>query len=158
MSRIDADFNHDNFSQFDLLELFDLIANDANFEVGENWVDIDCNLDEIIFLGNKMTLRHAFENIIRNAMAHNENENTITVTIRKEIEKLKIVLSDKGRGIATEQLEHIFEPFYRASTDAKGYGLGLAIAKRVIMQHKGHIFAENNSDGGLSIIIELPIK
>jgi two-component system OmpR family sensor kinase len=68
-----------------------------------------------------------------------------------------LVVSDRGPGIPPDELERVFEPFYRISGDmGKGFGLGLAIARRAVMAHGGCISAHNREDGGLCVKIELP--
>jgi signal transduction histidine kinase len=67
-----------------------------------------------------------------------------------------IVIKDTGPGIAEGDLKRIFDPFH--TTKPTGTGLGLSMAKRVIEAHRGHIYAENGSDGGAAIHITIPIQ
>ena len=71
-------------------------------------------------------------------------------------------ITDDGTGVSAEDLEYLFDPFFRtqqsAETDGNGgTGLGLAIARRAIQLHGGQIVARNRDSGGLSILITLPI-
>ncbi len=65
-------------------------------------------------------------------------------------------VSDTGSGIAPELLEQIFEPFFTTKSVGKGTGLGLFIAKRIVQQHNGRIWAENNALGGATLTVVLP--
>ncbi len=67
-------------------------------------------------------------------------------------------ISDTGCGIAPELLENIFEPFFTTKGSGKGTGLGLFIAKRIVQQHNGRIWAENNPLGGATFTVMLPRK
>jgi two-component system OmpR family sensor kinase len=68
-----------------------------------------------------------------------------------------LVVSDRGPGIPPGELERVFEPFYRISGDTvKGFGLGLAIARRAVLAHGGSIQAQNRDGGGLVVKIALP--
>jgi len=69
---------------------------------------------------------------------------------------LHITITDTGRGIDKSVINKIFLPFF--TTKPKGTGLGLAITKRLVEQHGGSIHVANNSDGGASFTIDLPIK
>ena len=73
--------------------------------------------------------------------------------------QFRIVVRDHGSGILEHQLNAVFDPFFRSqNANASGFGLGLAIARRAIEAHGGHIVAENAPDnGGLRVVIELPV-
>ena len=73
-----------------------------------------------------------------------------------------ITISDDGNGIKSDDIDKIFEAFYRPnldrSRDSGGVGLGLSIAKKAVKAHSGKIWAENIQPHGFSIHIQLPIK
>ncbi len=70
---------------------------------------------------------------------------------------IKIIIADTGPGIAQEDLEHIFDPFYTRKK-AMGMGVGLSICHDIIEEHGGSIIAENHADGGAVFLIKLPLK
>ena len=76
-------------------------------------------------------------------------------------EWLEIKVQDSGPGIAEDELQLVFERFYRSDPsrqrNAAGSGLGLAIAKSIVEKHNGHIRAESKPGDGTTIIIQLPI-
>ncbi len=65
---------------------------------------------------------------------------------------------DTGSGIAPELLNRIFDPFFTTKHSGKGTGLGLFIARRIVQQHNGRIWAENNELGGATFTVVLPRK
>jgi signal transduction histidine kinase len=67
----------------------------------------------------------------------------------------RITIADSGPGIAPEHLDRIFEPYF--TTKENGTGLGLALTRRIILEHDGSIRAETVPDGGARFIIDLPI-
>lgn len=67
-------------------------------------------------------------------------------------------VSDTGSGIVPDLLERIFDPFFSTKGTGKGTGLGLFIAKRIVQQHNGRIWAENNELGGATFTVILPRK
>ena len=82
------------------------------------------------------------------------------MTGRARGDRLEISVTDDGPGIAPEQLEHVFERFYRAeesrSRDSGGSGLGLAIARAIVEAHGGRIEAESELGAGTTVRIDLP--
>jgi two-component system C4-dicarboxylate transport sensor histidine kinase DctB len=67
------------------------------------------------------------------------------------------VLSDSGTGIEEENLSELFNPFFTTKEVGKGLGLGLSISYRIIADFGGTIRAMNNSGGGASFVVRLPI-
>jgi len=71
-------------------------------------------------------------------------------------------VSDRGPGLPENELENIFRPFYRADDarqrDTGGFGVGLAIANRVVRLHHGEVWARNRPDGGLIVSLKLPCQ
>lgn len=96
-------------------------------------------------LGDRAQLTHVMENLIDNALKYRRPDIHPKVIVNATVnnERLYIRVSDNGRGIAAEDLPHIFNPTFRspeASISRKqGSGLGLAIIKHIIEQHKGEI-------------------
>src|SRR5439155_127515 len=106
-------------------------------------------------------LHDAVENVVRNAVKYTAPGSTVDIDMRLEVNPPRTVVSvtDRGPGIAPEELGRIFEPFYRGGSDAggaQGFGLGLAIAQRAIEAHGGQIRAANVEGGGLRMEIALP--
>ncbi len=92
-------------------------------------------------LADKKLLERCFVNIICNAYVHNQKEVCVEISLSEEPDGIKIIISDNGKGMKQQDLNHIFERYYRGtdSGKVKGTGLGLAIAKEVITAHGGEI-------------------
>lgn len=67
-------------------------------------------------------------------------------------------VTDSGRGLAPEHMERLFEPFFTTKPNGQGTGLGLFIARSIVAQHGGRIFAQNNPEGGMTFTVALPRK
>jgi nitrogen fixation/metabolism regulation signal transduction histidine kinase len=68
---------------------------------------------------------------------------------------VELRVKDNGKGIPDPLLNTLYEP--HTTTKSKGGGLGLAVVKRIVEEHSGSTFAENNPDGGASIVVRLPL-
>ena len=95
-----------------------------------------------------------FVNLIENAARH-APEGALDIVARERMDSLEVSVADRGPGLKPEELERVFEKFYRASA-APGAGLGLAICKAVVTAHGGTIRAENRPGGGAVFILNLP--
>jgi len=105
-------------------------------------------------------LTQVLQNLVRNAVAHTEPGDRVTVLARAHDGQLDISISDTGPGIPPDQLERVFERFHRIdgsrSRNDGGSGLGLAIARAIIEAHGGRIRAESAPGHGATLQIELP--
>lgn len=95
-------------------------------------------------------LARVFDNIIRNAISYSYNESIIEITSKKDKEQVIISFKNSGNAIPKEEINNIFEKFYRLDTARTSYsggsGLGLAIAKEIVELHGGKITAESNEE------------
>lgn len=110
--------------------------------------------------GDFQKLKQVFSNILTNAFRHTPEMGNIQ--IKSEIFKKSIIIriSDSGSGIPKDELEKIFERFYRTDSSRNrvtgGSGLGLSICREIIRLHSGTIHAESNNESGATIVITLP--
>ena len=143
----------------DLAELVADVAEDARFEAEALGRHLELkSVDEARVRGSAELLHRAVENVVRNAVKYTAEATAVEIELRTGDGKARIVVADRGPGIPPDELERIFEPFYRSSTDtAKGFGLGLAIAQRAVVSHGGAIRAAARQGGGLVVEIELPL-
>lgn len=138
------------------------IVDDANFEFAGSAKQVVADLDDTQAIScDPALLSSALENIIRNALRHSPDQGVVSITGNCVGKMLRIVISDQGPGVSEEQLENIFEPFYRIddarTTGNDHHGIGLALARAVVALHGGTISASNGVRGGLDVAIELPL-
>ncbi|MCR5175621.1 MAG: HAMP domain-containing histidine kinase [Anaerovibrio sp.] len=110
---------------------------------------------------DRMQFQRIIDNLLTNSIKYaKDNSVKVRICLSHQEQNLRIEFRDNGQGVDTEDLPKLFDSFYRTdparSNVSKGSGLGLAITKQLILGMKGQIWAENNSDGGLTIIILLP--
>ncbi|MDO9518735.1 MAG: ATP-binding protein [Pseudohongiella sp.] len=107
---------------------------------------------------NSDLLARALHNIVRNCLRYAETAVTVTCSVERDMVSIRI--SDDGPGIPEEFHESIFEPFARLDTSrdrqSGGYGLGLAIARRILQRHRGNIQVEKRQTQGASFVLSWP--
>jgi signal transduction histidine kinase len=105
-------------------------------------------------------LNQVLRNLVRNAVTHTHPGDAIHLSARAHEGRLEITVSDVGPGIPPDQLEHVFERFYRLdggrSGENGGGGLGLPIARAIVEAHGGTILAQSPQGQGATFCIELP--
>ncbi|SBS33092.1 Sensor protein CpxA [Marinomonas aquimarina] len=111
--------------------------------------------------GDPVQLRHAVENVLRNACFYSGEGGAVEVS-SSEVDKQAIIsIKDNGPGVADDMLEKIFHAFFRSSSaresNSGGFGVGLTIAKRIVQAHNGEIQAFNRPEGGLEVRFCLPL-
>ncbi len=113
--------------------------------------------------GDVELLTSLFENVIRNAVRHTPEGAEVSVSLHNVDDPAvaRVIVRDHGDGVPEDQLERMFDPFYRTdegrASHAGGAGIGLAIAKSAAALHGGTISAANTDDGGLAVTIDLPL-
>lgn len=111
--------------------------------------------------GDRHRLDQLLVNVIGNAIKYTPEKGRIAVYCHSEHDKVVIVVEDNGIGIPEQDIDRIFERFYRVdkarSRQLGGTGLGLAIAKEIAVMHGGNITARSKVGKGTQIFIELPL-
>lgn len=105
-------------------------------------------------------LEQVLLNLLDNAMKYSPLGSIISITASIEVSTVKVSICDNGPGIPPDELDHIFEKFYRAKQPlpVSGTGLGLSICKSIIETHSGRIWAENIPSGGTNVSFIIPIN
>jgi two-component system OmpR family sensor kinase len=144
----------------DLGEIVEIVAADARFEAQSAGRDVSCRVDRHALVhGSAELLHRAVENVVRNAVKHTDQGTTVEIELRalRDVPLAALTVSDRGPGVPPQQLERIFEPFYRGEApNGGGFGLGMAIANRAVAAHGGSIKASDLAPHGLRVEILLP--
>lgn len=163
-ARLDKSIDQLDRTHVTILALLHKVITDANYEFANSKPGIipDSSPIEQLFCDEHL-IHRAIENIIRNAYRYSPANEAVSILLTTDTLKthLFIDILDHGPGVPPDQLETIFNPFYRVDTSREkktgGYGLGLAIADKAIKQHQGTIVATNRINGGLQVRITLPL-
>lgn len=107
--------------------------------------------------GHLLSLKRVLTNLLDNALSYGHSA---VVSCEDSPKTLVITIDDDGPGVSEEQLERLFDPFYRAEGSRNratgGTGLGLGIARQLVAAHGGSLTLENRPEGGLRATITLP--
>jgi two-component system OmpR family sensor kinase len=164
LARLEGGTDAATIVSVDFSDLVASIAEDARFEAEAVNRKVSTQVaDDLIVRGRVDLLHRAVENVVRNAIKYTAEGTTVEVMLGRAADPARAVLTvtDCGPGVPQEELTKIFEPFYRAGSRVRtnGFGLGLAIAYRAVVEHGGSILAANvDRRGGLRVQIELPLS
>jgi len=145
------------------VEMGELLANvveDARFEGAGRRLRVDFVVGEMPEIhANAELLHRAIENVVRNALRHSPDGGAVRIEAGVAGKYFRLAVLDQGPGVPGQDLANIFQPFFRGGAQpvGGGYGLGLAIAKRVIAVLNGTIVAKNRQEGGLAVEIMLQL-
>ena len=118
-------------------------------------VTLDHQIPSMVLDGSQMT--QLLINLIRNGIQATDGGGEVAMfTSLISEDKIEMTVSDQGKGIPTDQLEKIFQPFY--TTKATGTGIGLAICQQITNDHGGNISVRRTSTSGTTFSVELPVR
>ena len=151
LAKSDAGETNVEMSDVDFSEIVEGAS--LNFEpvAFEKNVMIDGQIESGITLrGNATQLNQLTHILIDNAVKYSAENSTVTITLSKSGDTTEFSVNNHGTVIAQDDLEHIFDRFYRAekSRTTKGYGLGLSIAQKIVQGMNGKLTAESNEQDG----------
>ena len=122
---------------------------------------IELEADRAIVLGDRDRLRQIVDNLLANVRTHTPLRTRVHVTVARHNGTAEVAVADSGPGLEPEQVEHVFERFYRADASraraSGGVGLGLSIVAAVAEAHGGTVSARSDRGGGAVFTISLPL-
>lgn len=141
--------------RLDLLSLVECVADDAAMLGGD--VEIEEQSEPVTVDGDPVALQRLFGNLVDNAVKYGGGAR---IQVRREGSQAAVAIADSGPGLKPEELERVFQPFYRSDVsrnlDKAGVGLGLPIARSAARAHGGDV--ELSSEGsGLTAVVTLPL-
>ena len=159
LSRLESGMVDPGEEVIDLAEVLADVANDAAPEAEQAAcrIDLDAGVQTQV-RGDAEMLHRVFDNLVRNALAYAASGGWVGIRVNREGNDVRVCVEDRGPGVLSSDLNRLFEPFFRGSfvPCKKGHGLGLAIARQVVVNHHGRIEAANRREGGLRVTVRLP--
>ena len=151
-------FSFEYISFKDILEEV-ILTNKSFFEKNDIVVENQVSLPYMIY-ADPFHIQEVFTNLFNNAVKYSDGPGKITVDAKEIEQELLISVSDTGIGISKDQLDFLFDEYYKADSsrhDFDSSGLGLTICKRIVERHDGRIWAESKGIGQGSVFyISLP--
>lgn len=148
------------FSKFNISEAVENIILTMEAVIFEKHVSLDYDIEpDLMVQGNSEQIKQVVMILVDNAVKYTNSKGSVTLSLKKQHNDIMLSVTNTGEGIAAEHLTRIFDRFYR--TDASrarkqgGYGLGLAIAKSIIDQHKGKIYAKSTFGESTTFYVQL---
>ena len=151
--------------KLDLNEMVENIANSFTLRVehtgGKIYTEIEA-VDSTIYV-DEMHFQNVINNLLDNAVKYRKPDQPVYIYLKtwNDSSHLYLSIRDTGLGIKRDNLKKVFEKFYRVHTgnvhDVKGFGLGLAYVKKIVLLHQGDISVESDLGKGTKFTIKLPI-
>jgi two-component system phosphate regulon sensor histidine kinase PhoR len=123
-------------------------------------IEFDFPSGGVTLQGDRFALAQVVENLLSNAIKYSPAGGPIRLAAQVVDDRCELVVTDHGIGMSAEQLEHLFEKFYRANTAdtaVPGTGLGMTIVKQLVEAHHGQIAVESHPGLGTTVRIRLPL-
>lgn len=149
---------HSKFNMSDAVENIILTMEAVIFEKN---IAFDYSIEPgLTVTGSSEQIKQVVMILLDNAVKYTNPKGAVTISLKKQNNEVLLSVSNTGEGIAAEHLTRIFDRFYRTDNSRArkqgGYGLGLAIAKSIVDQHKGKIYAKSVAGESATFYVQLP--
>jgi signal transduction histidine kinase len=164
LSKLDSASIHPSVEAFSLAELLHDIVHEYELDAQKRNVrlTIEAPNDPAVVYADIGLMQRVLENLIRNALKFTPSGGKIDIRIDKQPGAVLVAIEDTGCGIAEEDLEHVFDRFYRAENatqaGSNNAGLGLAIVRKILDLHGSRISVSSQVDRGTRFEFDLPTQ
>lgn len=148
-------------TRFDLSGLVQQCMDSFTDRLATRNIAVELHLESnIVLSADQARVRQLLHNLLENSCRYVNEHGQVRVLLNRNQQGIELVLEDSGPGLKSDQLDRLFERFYRVepsrSRSSGGSGLGLSICKNIVEAHGGRIQAEHSSLGGLKLKILFP--
>ncbi len=164
LSKLDSASIHPSIEAFSLAELMHDIVHEYELDAQKRNINLSINApeDPAVVYADIGLVQRVLENLIRNSLKFTPVGGNISIRLDKKPGAVAVAVEDTGCGIPEEELEHIFDRFYRAENStqngSKSAGLGLAIVRKILDLHGSRITVNSQVDQGTCFEFDLPTK
>ena len=162
LSRMESGKLQYEFVEFNMVDMVDSTVDEFRIPAGDKNIDLVWNKpkEPLVVWGDSWKLRQVVFNLIDNGLKYTE-KGSLAVVLEKANNMVTLSVKDTGAGMTPETAHGLFQKFTRGKdsfkTNAQGLGLGLFIAKKIVDDHQGKLWAESEGEGkGSAFVIELP--
>nr|WP_302599756.1 HAMP domain-containing sensor histidine kinase [uncultured Cellulosilyticum sp.] len=126
---------------------------------GEKQLDLELNVDNMMFNGNRVLMAQVWSNLIDNAIKFSHQGGLLRIDCERKADRINVSIRDTGIGMSEDTIKHAFDRFYQGdkSHSTKGNGLGLALVKKIVSICEGDIWIESKLGEGSTFYISLKI-
>ncbi len=162
ISRIDAGKLQLDLQPADIVELVRKNVQLNRLLAQEKEIDLrlSCKDEQLTLLIDTYKIEQVLNNLLQNAIKFSHPHTVVTVGLNRTDRGALISVQDQGQGIPAEEMDRLFKPFQKMSVRSTrgepSTGLGLAIAKRIVVGHQGEIWAESQPGAGSTFYVKLP--
>ncbi|MFK7829922.1 MAG: sensor histidine kinase [Congregibacter sp.] len=160
LSTLESGTVEPQWEPFPVMELVQDIIHDHEIRAAEQGITLSASASDqgVQVYADIAMIHRALDNLIQNALKHTRSGGEISIRVNSHAQRVVVEVIDDGEGIASKDIAHIFERFYRPDTEqpAMGHGLGLAIVKRIVELHKSQIAVRSERNHGAEFSFWLP--
>lgn len=158
MTRLDAGIVSPKRDWVPVEEVVGAVLTRLERRLAERRVDVEIEEGLPLLYVDPVLFEQVLVNLLENAEKHTPRDAAVSVVCARQGDDVTLAVNDDGPGVPTGAEERIFEKFERGRTSsAVGAGLGLSICRGIVHAHGGRIVARNRTEGGLSVVVYLPI-
>ena len=132
-----------NLSDVDLKRVIDSVIADHQLAMLAKQIKLKQDVDRLTMQGDREKLRIIVDNLVSNAVKYSTDDSELSISLKKQNDMIQLDVIDTGPGIDQEDLDLVFETFYRGrstpNSDIRGSGLGLSIVKEFTLMHQGEV-------------------
>ncbi|PIE32078.1 hypothetical protein CSA56_16570 [candidate division KSB3 bacterium] len=149
-----------NPTRFDIISICRKLIQRFRLMAKNHQVVLRTEIDELHVFADPKLMENVLSNLLSNAMKYSPAGGTILCELTRRGRQMLCAIQDEGIGIAEEDLDSVFEPFYRGSnaSELEGTGLGLSIVKQFMELQGGMIWVESEMDRGTTFMVSLPLS
>ena len=151
--------NPPSYQDFNLTTLIEETLELLHHRIDSSEIGLETNLEETLVMeGDEGMLQQVLVNIILNSIQASPLNAKISINAKKKNNDLLLEIIDEGKGINESDFTKIFDPFFTTKPEGEGTGLGLSVSYGIIKDHGGSLAIDNVENGGVKVVITLPVK
>ncbi|MBU5310818.1 HAMP domain-containing histidine kinase [Tissierella carlieri] len=149
IARLDVNQIEFKSEEFSIREAINASIESLEAQIQENPIEILADGEDFTIIGDFYWIVEALINIVKNSIEYGRSQ--IQIMTRKTNVYSEIIIKDDGEGFSKEDLNKLFQRFYKSKNSAAGAGIGLNLSKNILEKHNATIFAENDRGGKFTI-------